>query len=140
MGLPAFLFSAMLPRIIVEGYGDMTEEIAVELALIEKAQRDRDIAACAARQAQIARTTPEAGTKDYALTAQIDNSVYAAWEAQLGPGCWKKGSGFREWFLKKFPQCRVKYRPGHTTVRIPRTFHEEPKAGTILDQHGRAAA
>lgn len=104
-------------RIVVEGYGDMTAEIAIELALIEKEKRDRDIALAAGRQAAIWRSNQgEAAMKEYgAPTMQVHESIFAAWESQLGPECWRD-KGFRAWFAKKFPQCRVKAKSGRTTL------------------------
>lgn len=107
-------------KIVVEGYGDMTDEVAIELAKLRKAEHERDVAMAARRQAHIAKVCgTEAPLMQHGqLVAQIDGAVFADWERREGRGFFGDKSN-RRWFLKKFPECRVRGIPKNARIVVP---------------------
>jgi hypothetical protein len=47
----------------------------------------------------------------------VPADAYFAWQKHLGDGCWSDKT-FRHWFLKRNPECAIKYTPRKTTVLI----------------------
>lgn len=99
-------------RVHVEGYGDMTEDVALELAKMRQAELDElHHGAALARQMHIAKETG-AETHGFkqgrGLVAQVDARIVAAWEARYGREFWTDKSNRAE-FLRKHPECAVKY-------------------------------
>ncbi len=108
----------MSGRVFVEDYGDMTADVAAELALLRKADLDRVALKCDARQRYLARECSEATHFDGgALVGQVDEGVYQHWVDRYGPKFFTDKSN-RRWFLKKHPECRVKSTARHLTVRV----------------------
>lgn len=114
-------------KIIVEGYGDMTADVAAELALLRIEERDRLVNQAAARQRHIARATGTARTmQEGHLVAQIDADVFNYWEQREGRGFWADKSN-RKHMLKRHPELAVHAKSARTTITVP-----ELPAGTIL--------
>lgn len=109
-------------RVVVPGYGDMTAEVAIELAKLRVAENHRDAALAARRQAHIAKTCgTEAPLLDHGqLRAQIDGSVFSDWEKREGRGFFGDKSSLND-FLKRFPECRVRGIPKNPTFRVADT-------------------
>jgi hypothetical protein len=99
-------------RVHVEGYGDITDDVARELALMRHAELDELAAGAAqARQMHIAKETG-AETHGFqhgrGLVGQVDAHIVAAWEARYGRAFWTDKSNRAE-FFRKHPVCAVKY-------------------------------
>lgn len=100
-------------RINVEGFGDITEDVARELAALNRADQEKLIAGEAeARQTLIARAagTETHGFKHGRQTGQVDAKVVAHWERRYGSDFWRDKSN-RDWFFKRHPECAVRYIP-----------------------------
>jgi hypothetical protein len=94
-------------RIEHPDYGDMTEDVARELATMT-AHDDAITAATAdARQAQILAATPGPAriTPGFALKAQIDARVHDYWRRREGTGFWKHEL---KNMLRRHPELAVK--------------------------------
>lgn len=106
-------------EIHVEGYGDMTEDVARELAKLRQEEHQRDVYFAAQRQAHINRVTGrEAPLLEHGqLVASIDQSVFSHWEAKEGRGFFGDKSSRRAW-LKKFPECAVKGIPRKLSLLV----------------------
>ena len=78
-------------RIEHPDYGDMTEDVARELAKITAHDDEITAATAEARQAQILAATPGPAriTPGFALKAQIDARVHDYWRRREGAGFWK---------------------------------------------------
>lgn len=132
-------------KIIVEGYGDMTADVAAELALLRKEEHKQLVAQAARNQAAIARAGNEARHLPCGfVSAQIDAGVYDYWTKREGRGFWSDKSNLR-YMKKRHPEIAVRSRAGNTTIRVDRDFSARPAAaalpaGTILNAQGRAAA
>lgn len=95
-------------RISVEGYGDMTEDVARALAE-ERHAEEQELAngAALARQRMIASEGREARTfKHGHVVGQVDARIVAYWEARYGRDFFKDRSNRRD-FLKRHEECRV---------------------------------
>jgi len=115
---PVVMFDPVSGSCFVEGYGDMSADVAAELALIRKADLDRVAAKCDARQRYLARECGEAVMlKNGALVGQIDEGVFQHYVDRYGPKFWSDKSN-RDWFLKRHPECRVKSVARNLAVRI----------------------
>lgn len=128
-------------KIIVEGYGDMTADVAAELALIRREETDRLIAQAAANQQRIAAAhkPTEARTMQHGhMVAQIDAGVFNYWERREGRGFWADKSNRRH-MLKRHPELAVRARTGRTMITVPELPAAAP-AGTILSAAGRPLA
>lgn len=101
-------------RIHVEGYGDMTEDVAMELAKMRHAE-EQELAhgAALARQRLIAQEA-QRGTDGFkhgrGQYAAIDARVVAYWERRYGRQFFTDKSNMRD-FLKRHPECAVRYNP-----------------------------
>jgi len=133
-------------KIIVEGYGDMTADVAAELALLRIEEQNRVVREAAAQQARIARAGNEARHLPCGfLSAQIDEDVFNYWERREGRGFWADKSNLR-YMKKRHPEIAVRSRAGKTTIRVEQKLPRAGAAarplpaGTILDARGRAAA
>lgn len=104
----------------VEGYGDMTEDVARELAILKREEIDRIAAKAQQRQNFLAREFGETQTMSFGeVVGQIDEGVYQHWIDRYGVKFWQDKSN-RDWFLKKHPECRVRARSARTTVVVER--------------------
>lgn len=105
-------------RVLSEEYGDITEDVAREMAAVRMEEFDRDMAQADARQAALWQSTQGEGrvAKFGAIKAQIDPFVFAHWEQRYGHGFFGE-KGNLEWFLKKCPAARVKARSDRLTVQ-----------------------
>lgn len=94
-------------RVIHPEYGDITEDVARELANIRREDHEKLVKDAVARNQRIAAARPGQAVvkKGFALKAEIDPAVHAYWRMREGPGFWKNEL---EWYLKKNPECRVK--------------------------------
>jgi hypothetical protein len=102
----------------VDGYGDMTEDVARELHAMRMAELDNVTAKVDARQRYLARECGEAVHFDGGtLIGQVDEAVYQHYVDRYGTQFWADKSN-RNWFLKRHPECRVRSRAVNTTVRI----------------------
>jgi len=107
-------------KIIVEGYGDMTADIAAEMALMRRAESDRVIKAAAENQRRITAATRNATAqtmKHGHMVAQIDADVFNYWEAREGRGFWADKSNRRA-MLRRHPELAVKAKTGRTTITV----------------------
>lgn len=102
-------------RIHVEGYGDMTEDVAMELAKMRH-EEEQELASgvALARQQHIAKETGAeihgAGKHGLRVAAQIDGRIVAYWERRYGRAFFTDKSNMA-WFIKRHPDCGVKYIP-----------------------------
>lgn len=104
-------------RIIHPEFGDITEDVARELAAERQRDHERLVREADRLQAEITAARPGEAVmhKHFALKAQIHPAIYAHWRMKHGKGFWKHEM---DWFLKRNPQCRVKSRPLNPTVRV----------------------
>jgi hypothetical protein len=106
--------------VTVPGYGDMTAEVARELAAIRMERVDREARVVAARQRYLAREHGEARMhKDAALVGQVDEAVYQHYVDRYGAAWWHD-KGNRAWFFKRHPEAKVKVLTP-ATVRVTET-------------------
>lgn len=102
----------------VDGYGDMTEDVARELAAMRRTDLDRVAAVVDARQRYLARECGEAThLANGQLVGQVDEAVYQHYVDRYGSTFWTDKSN-RDWFLKRHPECRVRSRAANPTVRL----------------------
>lgn len=95
-------------RVHVEGYGDMTEDVARELAAMRMERVDREAKVVQARQRYLARECGEAPLLPYGqLVLQVDEAVYQHYIDRYGPKFWADKSN-RRWIAKKYPECAVR--------------------------------
>lgn len=129
-------------KIIVEGYGDMTVEVAAELALLRQEENARLLRQAASRQRRIAAASREAGNLACGhLVAQIDAPIYDYWQRREGRGFWSDKSNLK-YMLKRHPELAVRSRSRRASIvnpGLPAPAAAAP-ADQILDAHGRAAA
>lgn len=92
----------------VDGYGDMTEDVARELAAMRRERVDREAAVVTQRQRYLARECGEAPLLPYGqVVMQVDEAVYQHWIDRYGAGFWADKSN-RRWFAKKNPETAVR--------------------------------
>jgi hypothetical protein len=126
-------------KIMVEGYGDMTADVAAELALMRLAERNRVIQQAAANQRRIAAHAGSATARTMQhghQVAQIDADVFNYWEQREGRGFWADKSNRRA-MLKRHPELAVHAKSGRTTITVPELPGSAAPAGTILAASGR---
>jgi hypothetical protein len=105
-------------RIHVEGYGDMTEDVARELAAMRQEDTDRVAEKAARRQAYLARELGEATHFDGGcVVAQVDEGVYQHWVDRYGAQFFSDRSN-RNYFLKRHPECRVHSKAKNPTLLV----------------------
>ena len=129
-------------RIVHPEFGDMTADVAAELALMRQEEERRAFEQAAARQRRIAASGQEAGTlKCGHMVAQIDASVFDYWQRREGRGFWADKSNLR-YMLKRHPELRVNSKSRRATILRPDLPARPARAatGTILDAHGRSLA
>lgn len=104
-------------RVIHPEYGDITEEVAREMANIRREDHERLVKEAVQRNKVIAAVRPGQAfvKKGFALKAEIDPAVVAYWRMKYGPGFWKHEL---DWYLKKNPECRVKSVSEKTAVNL----------------------
>jgi hypothetical protein len=108
-------------RVHVEGYGDMTADVARELHAMRRARLDREAAVVQARQRLLARECGEATFFDGGcLAMQVDEAVYQHYVDRYGPKWWADKSN-RKWIARRHPETVVKSRPANPTIRITET-------------------
>lgn len=105
-------------RVIHPEYGDITEDVARELAAIRQEDHKQLVKHADRMQAEIssARSGTAVLHRNFALKAQIHPAIYAHWRMKHGKGFWKHEM---DWFLKKNPQCRVRSKPLNSSVVVP---------------------
>lgn len=126
--------------VFVEGYGDMTEDVARELHAMRMADLDRVATVVDARQRYLAREHGEAVHFDGGtLVGQVDEAVYQHYVDRYGPKFWSDKSN-RHWFLKRHPECRVRSRSAKTTVRVTGDYkvNDRRSAAHLLEQAAAA--
>lgn len=113
-------FKGQEMRIEIPGYGDMTADVAIELANLRREEHARDVALAATRQAHIAKVCGrEAPLMEHGqLVAQIESATFTDWERREGKGFFGNKSNIRG-FLKRFPECAVKGIPRKPSLRMP---------------------
>jgi len=122
-------------RIVHPDHGDITEDVARELARVEQEDNEELFRTAAARQAMIAKQNAQGGrlTPGFALKANIDHRIYDYWRKREGRGFWKSEM---DWFLKRHPECAVRCTPDNPTLRID-GFKGTALAGTAPRRGGR---
>lgn len=112
-------------RVIHPDHGDITEDVARELANLRREEHEQLVRNAAQQQAAIVQARPGQAyiKRSFALKAEIDPQVHAYWRMREGPGFWKNEL---DWFLKKNPECRVKSVAENPTVRVDGFKTAEP--------------
>lgn len=107
-------------RIHIDGYGDMTDDIAGALAELRLAELDRCALAADANQAAIAREFRQEAThlECGEVVARIDQDVLNHWEMRYGRDFFSKEKGDLKWFLKKFPAARVRSHAANPVISL----------------------
>lgn len=105
-------------RVVHPEYGDITEDVARELAAIRRADHEQLVRDADRWQAQIIAARPGEAVvqKGFALKAEIHPAIVSHWRMRYGAGFWKHEL---DWFLKKNPKCRVKNRSAKPTIVVP---------------------
>lgn len=113
-------FGGQEMKIVLPYYGDMSTDVAIELAALRNEEHARDMALAAARQAKIAKhNNREAPLMTHGqLVAQVDEAVFADWERREGKGFFADKSS-RRGFLKRFPECAVKGVSRNPSIIVP---------------------
>lgn len=121
--------------VYVDGYGDMTQDVARELHAMRMQRLEREAKVVEARQKYLARECGEAVFFDGGhLAMQVDEAVYQHYVDRYGPKWWADKSN-RKWIARRHPETVVKSRPANTTVRIT----EKPDY-RVVDKRSAAAA
>jgi hypothetical protein len=104
-------------RIVHPDHGDITEDVARELARVEQEDNEEIFRTAAARQAILAKENERGGrvTPGFALKANIDHRIYDYWRKREGKGFWKSEL---DNMLKRHPEFRVRCRPDNPTVLL----------------------
>lgn len=106
-------------RIIHPEYGDMTEDVARELAVMNQAAADEAFAQAQANQVKIAKLCgreSRIGKDGLRLVAQIDADVFGYWEMREGRDFWKHELKFMS---KRHPEIAVNPRSENPTIVNP---------------------
>ncbi|MEO6569464.1 MAG: hypothetical protein ABIO94_11930 [Opitutaceae bacterium] len=106
-------------RVIDPHHGDITEDVARELAILNKQQADLDYLAVQANQAKIARVCGQEsriGKDGLRLVAQIDASAFGFWELREGREFWKHELAYMS---KRHPEIAVRPRFENPTISNP---------------------
>lgn len=115
-------------------HGDITEDVAMELARMtaeDDEQLFRDAAGYQRCIAETFRPTEARTFKCGHMVAQIDGRVYDYWRRREGKDFWKHE---RKNFLKKHPECAVIARSEKTTVMVDKPVYR------VTGKRGRWAA
>lgn len=115
-------------RMIHPDHGDITADVAAELAAIEQADNDELFAEAGARQAALAKEYENGArlSKGFALKANIDGRIYDYWRKREGKDFWKHELGF---MMKRHPELRLKHVSDHTTLLMPGRKATAPARG-----------
>lgn len=121
-------------RIVHPDHGDITEDVARELARVEHEDNEKLFREATARQAMIARENERGGrlTKGFALKANIDGRIYDYWRKREGKDFWKHEMPN---MLKRHPEFAVRCRPDNPTLRVD-GFKDTPLARTSAPRRG----
>lgn len=118
-------------RIIHPDFGDISEDVAQELAKL-RIQRNEEAVRFAARdQLRIAATCNREsiiGKHGLRLEAQIDENVFNYWEAREGREFWKHEM---KYMLKRHPEMAVKSVSPNATIVNPGLPAAAPVATTL---------
>jgi len=131
-------------RIVHPDFGDITEDVARELALLREQRNLEDVLAAGERQELIARTcgTESAiGKHGMRLVAQIDETVFNYWEGREGPEFWTHELGY---MTKRHPEIAMRPRSEKTTItnawETPNSNNQTPKTNRgVKGKRGRWA-
>lgn len=125
-------------RVIHPEYGDITEDVARELAAERQRDHQRLVREADRMQAAIVAARPGDAVlhKGFALKAQIHPAIYMHWRMKHGRGFWKHDM---EWFLKKNPQCRVRSKPLNPSIVVPDLSSIAPRRSGPTGKRGRWA-
>lgn len=109
----------ILGQIICPIYGDITMDVARELAAQRQQDEAETLAGAHARQALIAAEAGQHGRtfKSGHQIAQIDARVHDYWRRREGKDFWRHELKF---MLKRHPELRVESKPENPTVRVER--------------------
>lgn len=105
-------------RVIHPEHGDITEDVAREMAQLRREDNERLVRDAARLQSRIAAGRPGDAVvhNGFALKAEIHPAIYSYWRMREGKGFW--ASELKS-FLKKHPECRVKARSANPTILVP---------------------
>jgi hypothetical protein len=106
-------------RVIDPHYGDITEDVARELAILNKQQADLDYLVAGENQAKIARVCGQEsriGKGGLRLVAQVDAGVFSYWEAREGRDFWRHEL---KYMSKRHPEIAVRPRFENPTISNP---------------------
>lgn len=96
-------------RIVDPDHGDITEDVARELAILRQQETERIAAKALRRQRHIAATCGQESVQHKAaglrLVAQIDEGVFSEWERREGAGFWQHELA---WMCKRHPELAVR--------------------------------
>lgn len=106
-------------------YGDMTEEVAKELILLERENDEDTYRNAHARQVAIAKTCGVDGrvmdkNSGLRLVAQIDPGVFSYWEMREGKQFWTNQGELNN-MLKKHPELAVQAKSNQFSFSTPAT-------------------
>jgi hypothetical protein len=130
----------ILGKIIHPELGDITMDVARELAAMRQADDAQIANEAEARQVAIAAAMGQEGRtfRGGHQIAQIDARVHDYWRRREGPDFWKHELGFMR---KRHPELRVVSRSAKATIRVPRTLPAIAPARTgVFGKRGRWAA
>lgn len=99
-------------------FGDMTEDVARELAALRDVRNLEDVLDAGSRQEHIAATCGTEmtyGKGGVRQLAQIDEKVFNYWEAREGRDFWKHELN---WMLKRHPEMAVRARSANPTISL----------------------
>jgi len=117
----------------VDGYGDMTADVARELHAMRMERLDREARVVDARQRLLARECGEAPLLPYGqVVGQVDEAVYQHWVDREGQAFWSDKAN-RRWFLRKHPECAVR------AITKPTVRQSELPAYRVADRRSSAA-
>jgi len=103
-------------RIVHPEHGDMTEEVARELMILNQQANEEAVRTAQRRQEQIAKECGQESRilgNGMRLVAHIDEEVYNYWEAREGRQFWTHEL---DYMLKRHPELAVKPKAENLTV------------------------
>jgi hypothetical protein len=127
-------------RVVHPDFGDMTEDVARELALLNQQAADLAFAEAQANQvkiAQICGRESRIGKDGFRLVAQIDADVFGYWEMREGRDFWKHEL---KYMSKRHPEIAVKPRFENPTISNPGLPGQKHARTGVRGKRGRWAA
>lgn len=128
-------------RVVHPDHGDITEDVAREMAILNAETVQREAAEAQQRQEHIAKTCGRESKihkrGGLRLVAQIDETVFNYWEAREGRDFWKHEL---KYMCKRHPELAVRALSQNPTIVNPGLPTPAPTRSGVRGKRGRWAA